>query len=93
MLLSSLEREEKFITVVYFKTAEILFVAATNHMLAMFAHFKCLGPENCSPYKSGTETTERIISELQDKTAQIQSLDAQPIVRDILNRVTSVQFN
>ena len=70
------EKRGKFITVGCFKTAEILFAAATNHMLAMFAHFKGLDPDNSSPYKSGTKTTERIISELQDKTTQIQSLDA-----------------
>ena len=87
------EKRGKFITVGCFKTAEILFAAATNHMLAMFVHFKGLGPENSSPYKSGTKTTERIISELQGKTTQIQSLDAQPTVSDILNRVSSVQFN
>ena len=33
------------------------------------------------------------ISELQGKTTQIQSLDAQPIVSDILNKISSVQFN
>ena len=87
------EKRGKFITVGCFKTAEILFAAATNHMLAMFSHFKALGPENSSPYKSGTKTTERVISELQGKTTQIQSLDAQPTVSDILNRVSIVQFN
>ena len=87
------EKRGKYITVVCFKTAEILFAAAINHMLAMFAHFKALGPENSSNYKSGTKTTKRIISELQGKTTQIQSLDAQPTVSDILNRVSSVQFN
>ena len=87
------EERGKFVTVGCFKTAEILFAAATNHMLAMFVHFKGLAPENSSPYKSGTKTTERIISELQGKTTQIQSLDAQPTVSDILNGVSSVQFN
>ena len=87
------EKRGKFITVGCFKTAEILFAAATNHMLAMFARFKGLGHENSSPYKSGTKTTERIVSELQGKTTQVQSLDAQPTVSDILNRVSSVQFN
>ena len=54
---------------------------------------KGLGPKNSSPYKSGTKTRERIISELQDKTTQIQSLNAQPTVREILNKISSVQFN
>ena len=58
----------KFITGGCYKTAEMLFAAATNRMLAMYAHFKNMGPGNSSPYKSGTKTTERIISELQGKT-------------------------
>ena len=88
------EEREKFITVECFKTPEILFAAAANHMLAMFAQTcKGLGPEKSSPYKSGTKTTDRIISELQSKTTQIKSLDAQPTVSDILNRVSSIQFN
>ena len=40
------EKRGKFITAGCFKTAEFLFAAATNHMLAMFAYFKGLGPEN-----------------------------------------------
>ena len=87
------EKRGIFIAVGCFKTAETLFAALTNHMLAMFAHFKGLGPENSLPYKSGTKTTEKIISELQGKATQIQSLDAQPTVSDILNGVSSVQFN
>ena len=59
----------------------------------MFTHFKGLGPENSSPYKSGTKTTERIISELRGKTTQIQSLDTQLTVSDILNKISSAQFN
>ena len=86
-------KERKFITEGCFKTGEVLFAAATNHMLAMFMHFKRLGPENSSPYKSGTKTTERIISELQAKTTQIQSLDCHPAVSDILNKISSAQFN
>ena len=49
------EKREKFITVECFKTAQILFAAATNHTLAMFTHFKSLRPGNFSPYKSGTK--------------------------------------
>ena len=87
------EKRGRFITPGCAKTAEILFVSATNHMLAMFAHFKDLGPKCSSPHKSGTKTTERIISELQGKTNQIQSLDAQPTLADMLIRVSNVQFN
>ena len=67
------EKRGKFITVGCFKTAEILFGAATNPTLAMFKHLKSLGSQNSSPYKSGIKATERIISELQGKTTQIQS--------------------
>ena len=87
------EKRGKFITVGCFKTAEILFAAATNHMAAMFAHLENLGPENSSTYKSKTKRKGRIINKLQGKTNQIQSLDAQPTVSDILNRVSSIQFN
>ena len=59
----------------------------------MFAHFKGLGLQNSSPYKSGTKTTERIISKLMGKTIQIQSLNAQPTMSDTLNRVSSIKFN
>ena len=68
------EKRGKFITVRCFKTGEILFAAATNHMLAIFEHFKGLGPENSPSYKSGTKATARIISKLQGKTTQIQML-------------------
>ena len=87
------EKRGKYLTHGCAKTAEILFSAATSHMLSMFAHFKALGPQSSSPFKSGTKTTERIISELQGKTTQIQCLDAQPTLFDILSRVSSVQFN
>ena len=37
-----------------YKTVEIFFVVAPNQILAMYAHFKNMGPGNSSPYKSGT---------------------------------------
>lgn len=39
----------KFLTYGCYRTAEILFAAATNHQLAMFLHFKELGPVWASP--------------------------------------------
>ena len=62
------EKRGKFITVGCFKTTEILFAAENNHMLAMFVHFKGLGPENSSPYNSRTKSTERIISEVTEQS-------------------------
>jgi len=59
----------------------------------MFLHFKELGPEWASPYRSGTKVTERIISEMQGKTNEIQSLDSQPTFADMLQKSSSVQFN
>ena len=53
------------------KTAEILFAAGTLHNLALYLHFKELGPRWSSPYCSGTKSTERIIGELQGKTVQV----------------------
>ena len=76
-----------------YKTAEVLFVAAPNQILPMYAHFKNMGLGNSSPYKSGTKTTERIISELQGKTTQTLSLDAPPTTAgDVISKITNVQF-
>jgi len=75
------------------KTAEILFAAGTLHNLALFLHFKELGPRWSSPYCSGTKATERIIGELQGKTVQVQSLNSQPTFGEMLDKASSVQFN
>ena len=83
----------KFITYGCYKTAEIHFAAATIHQLAMFLHFKELGPMWASPYNSGTKTTERIIGEMQGKTTELQSLDSQATFADMLDRSSKVQFN
>ena len=83
----------KFITHGCYKTAEILFAAATTHQPAMFLHFKDLGPSWASPYNSGTKSTQRIIGEMQGKTTELQSLDAQPTFRNMLDRSSKVQFN
>ena len=74
-------------------TAEILFAAATLHQLAMFLHFPDEGELWASPYNSGTKSTERIISELQGKTTELQSLDSQPTFGDMLDKSSKVQFN
>ena len=92
-LLKILLKEGNLVTGGCYKTAEIFFAAATNCMQAMYAYFKNMGPGNSSPYKSGTKTTERIISELQGKITQIQSLDAQPNVGDVISKTSTVQFN
>jgi len=83
----------KFITYGAYKTAEIMFTSATKHQLAMFLHFKSIGPQWSSPYLSGTKSTERIIEELQGKTTKLQSLDSQPTFANMLDRSSSVQFN
>ena len=83
----------KFITYGCYRTAEILFSAATVHQLAMFLHFKALGPIWASPYNSGTKTTERIIGEMQGKTTELQNLDSQPTFGNMLERCSKVQFN
>lgn len=66
-------------------TAEVLFAAATLYNLALFLHFPRQGPSWSSPRNAGTRATERMISELQGKTNQIQSLNAQPTFGDMLN--------
>ena len=82
-----------FITYGCYATAEVIFSAGTIHQLAMFLHFKGLGPSWACPYNSGTKSTERIIAELQGKTNELQSLDSQPTFGDMLDRSTKVQFN
>ena len=61
-----------------YATAEVIFSSGTIHPLAMFLHFKGLGPRWACPYNSGTKSTERIIAEMQRKTNELQSLDSQP---------------
>ena len=87
------ENRGHFVTRGCYLTAEILFAAATLHQLAMFIHFPNEAGAWASPYNSGTKTTERIISELQGKTTELQSLDSQPTFGDMLDRSTKVQFN
>ena len=70
--------------------AEILFAAATLYNLALFVHFSQLGPSWASPRNTGTRATERMISELQGKTNQIQSLNSQPTFADMLINVSAV---
>ena len=61
------------------KTAEISFAAGTLHNLALYLHFKELGPRS-SPYCSGTKSTE-----LQGKTVQVQPLNSQPTFGEMLD--------
>jgi len=65
-----------FVTRGCYLTAEILFAAATLHQVAMFLHFPSEADAWTSPYNSGTKTTKRIISELQGKTTELQSLNS-----------------
>ncbi|KAL9977299.1 hypothetical protein ACROYT_G014689 [Oculina patagonica] len=82
-----------YITRGCYLTAEVLFAAATLHQLAMFLHFPNEAEAWASPHNSGTKTTERIISELQGKTTELQSLDSQPTFGDMLDKSGKVQFN
>lgn len=59
----------------------------------MFLHFPDEGEAWASSYNSGTKSTERIISELQVKTTELQSLDSQPSFGDMLDKSAKVQFN
>ena len=83
----------KFLTHGCYTTAEILFSAATLYQLAMFLHFKHLVTSGSSLFNTGTKSTGRIISEIQGKTNEIQSLDSQPTFADMLDKITRVQFN
>ena len=71
----------------------VLFAAATLYQLAMFLHFRDVGLSGSSLFNTGTKSTERIISELQEKTNEIQSLDSEPTLADMLDKTSKVQFN
>jgi len=86
-------KQGRFSTNGCYTTAEILFSAPTLYQLSMFLHFKHLGLSGSSLYNTGTKSTERIISELQGKTNEIQFLDSQPTFGDMLDESTRVQFN
>ena len=86
------ERRGHFLTYGAYTTAELIFSAASLHCLAMFLHFKDFGPSLCSPHRSGTISTEKIIGQLQGKTTNIQSLDTSPAFGDMLNRSKDLQF-
>lgn len=86
------ERRGNFITYGAYTTSELLFSAGCQHSLAMFLHFKHLGPEVCSPHRSGTITTEKIIGQLQGKTNQLQSLDTSPTYADMISKTKDLAF-
>ncbi len=86
------DKRGHFLTYGAYTTAELIFSAASLHCLAMFLHFKEFGPTLCSPKRSGTISTEKIIGQLQGKTTNIQSLDTSPTFGDMLNRSKDLQF-
>ena len=91
------ERRGSFITYGACTTSELLFSAGTLHSLAMYLHFKHLGPDVYSPQRSGTIATEKIIGQqiigqLQGKTYQIQSLDTSPTYADMINKTKDLSF-
>ena len=86
------EKRGHFLTYGAYTTAELIFSAASSHCIAMFLHFKKFGPSLCSPYCSGTISTEKIIGQLQGKTTNVQTLDTSPTFGDMLNRSKDLQF-
>ena len=86
------ERRGHFVTYGAYITSELLFSAGTLHSLAMYLHFKHLGPAAYSPQRSGTIATEKIIGQLQGKTNQIQSLDTSPTYADMINKTKDLTF-
>lgn len=86
------EKRGHFITYGAYTTAELLFSAGSLHCLAMYLHFKDLGPKACSLHRSGTIATERIIGQLQGKTNQLQSLDTAPTFAEMINRTKDLKF-
>ena len=86
------EKRGHFITYGAYTTAELLFSAGAIHSLAMYLHFKNLGPKACSLHRTGTIATERIIGQLQGKTNQIQSLDTAPTFAEMINKTKDLAF-
>ena len=86
------EKRGHYITYGAYTTAELIFSAATLHCLVMFLHFKDAGPTLCSPHRSGTISTEKIIGQLQGKTNQLQSLNVSPTFGDMLFKSKDLQF-
>ena len=86
------ERRGNFITYGAYTTSELLFSAGTLHSLAMYLHFKHLGPDIYSPQRSRTIAAEKIIEQLQGKTNQIQSLDTSPTYADTINKTKDLSF-
>jgi len=86
------EKRGHFITYGAYTTAELLFSAGSLHCLAMYLHFKNLGPKACSLHRSGTIATERIIGQLQGKTNQLQSLDTAPTFAEMISKTKDLTF-
>lgn len=90
---SDLSKHSTFLTNGSYNPAEILIPVTTLYQLAMFFHFRDVGLTGISLYHTGAKSTERIISEMQGKTNEIQSLNSQPTLADILDKSAKVQFN
>lgn len=86
------ERRGNFITYGAYTTSELLFSAGTLHSLAMYLHFKHLGPDIYSPQRSRAIAAKKIIEQLQGKTNQIQSLDTSPTYADTINKTKDLSF-
>ena len=89
----TLANRGRFIAHGCYLTAEVLFVVATLHQLAMFLHFPDEAAARASPHNSELKSTERVISELQGKITELQSLDSQATFGDMLDKTGKVQFN
>lgn len=87
------DRRGRYLTYGCHMTARIQWAAATYYNLALFLHFKAMGPMWSSPFYASTVATEHIIGQIQGKTTEFQCLDAQPTVSAILNRCTAAEAN
>ena len=87
------EKRGNFVTSQCYRSAELLHSASICHLLALHRHCPQKLSTWASPIQAGTDTTERIISEIQGKSCQLQSLDSQPTYSDILQKISIVQQN
>jgi hypothetical protein len=83
----------RFISQQAYDAAELLYAATVQYLLTLYIYFPDKLKLWSNPVNTGTLTTERLICDLQGKTTQFQSLDAQPTYVDILNRISILEDN
>ena len=82
-----------FLTAQTYESLEIQSHAAIDHQLALFLHGGNNAANYASPKNASTVATERFIGQTQAKTAHYHSLNQEPSVADVVDRVSKIQHN